>query len=251
MTPWLVILLEAPFASFADQPGNTTRKTADMPTRSALLGLAGAALGVLREDAAGQAALSDALVTASALIEPGSLLGDFHTVQSVHQSAKGVTTRADALSRTEHVNTSITRRDYRTDALWQAAYRLSATPGDLTLEALASAFRRPVFALCIGRRSCPPCHPLGPMIVAAGDVAGAFARHRESVEPARRGAGKRPIGHPRLYSIENRADLPAANRASEHRRRDQPRDRSVRWTFAERSEWRIAGAADSGGTGHD
>ncbi|HHZ10492.1 MAG TPA: CRISPR-associated protein Cas5, partial [Rhizobiales bacterium] len=42
MARWLVIVLRAPLASFADAPGNTIRKTGDMPTRSALLGLAAA-----------------------------------------------------------------------------------------------------------------------------------------------------------------------------------------------------------------
>lgn len=241
MTEWLVVLLEGPFASFADQPGNTTRKTADMPTRSALLGLAGAALGIQRDDGAGQAALSDALVTASAMIDAGSLLGDFHTFQSVHQSAKGVATRAEALLRSEHVNTSITRRDYRTDSLWQAAYRLGEVPGSLTLEALAEAFRRPVFALYLGRRSCPPAHPFHPTIVSADHVDGAFRRHREAIAPARSSMGKPHMGEPRLYAVEDLRDAPAANRATEHRRRDQPRNRHPQWTFADRQEWRVPG----------
>ncbi len=33
MSEWLVVVLQAPLASFADAPGNTTRKTGDMPAR--------------------------------------------------------------------------------------------------------------------------------------------------------------------------------------------------------------------------
>jgi CRISPR system Cascade subunit CasD len=233
MARWLVIALRAPFASFADAPGNTTRKTGDMPTRSALLGLAAAALGIRRDDAAGQTELSDALVTASALIEPGAIMTDFHTFASLHQAAKGAATRAEALRNKEHVVTSITRRDYRTDALWQGAYRLSERTGSLTLDGIAAAFRRPAFFLSVGRRACAPSHPLNPSIVDAADVRDAFAAHAASMPTfdARRAM---------LYSLETRADVPGENRRfTEHRRRDQPRDRSIRWTFADRSEWRI------------
>ena len=55
MTEWLIIHLAAPFASFGEEAGNVRRGTADRPTRSALLGLAGAALGIDRADARGTA----------------------------------------------------------------------------------------------------------------------------------------------------------------------------------------------------
>lgn len=237
MARWLVIALRAPFASFADAPGNTTRKTGDMPTRSALLGLAAAALGIRRDDEAGQAQLSDALVTASALIEPGAIMTDFHTYASLHQSARGAATRAEALRKKEHVVTSITRRDYRTDALWQGAYRLSEQPGSLTLDGIATAFRRPAFFLSIGRRACAPSHPLNPSILDAADVRDAFATHAASMPTL-------DAGRALLYSLETRADVLGVNRPfTEHRRRDQPRDRSTRWTFADRPEWRLAAEA--------
>jgi len=234
MSQWLVTVLRGPLASFADAPGNTMRKTGDMPTRSALIGLAAAALGIRRDDADGQSALASAIVTAAAQIEPGTLLTDFHTFQSLHQAAKGAVTRADALNRRAYVETAITRRDYRADALWQGAYRLRDGATALSLEALAAAFRRPSFFLALGRRSCALSHPLDPRIIEAGDVRDAFAAHlAESRTDGLRGlrAG--------IYSVEDLGDAPGANGWSEHRRRDDPRDRSIRWTFAERREWRL------------
>ena len=50
---------------------------------------------------------------------------------------------------------------------------------------------------------------------------------------------------PRLFSLEVRADAAGANAASQHLRRDDPRDRSIRWTFAERKEWRVGLASSS------
>jgi len=97
-----------------------------MPARSALVGLAAAALGIRRDDQAGQDALGAALVTAAAQIRPGTLMTDFHTFQSLNQAAKGAATRADALRRKDQVETAITRRDYRTDGMWLGAWRLRA-----------------------------------------------------------------------------------------------------------------------------
>lgn len=232
MAKWLVIVLKAPFASFGDSPGNAARHSTDMPTRSALIGLAGAVLGVERTDDEGQTALATALVTAAALHEPGEPLADFHTFQSLSQSARGARTRAHALEDRDHLVTSITRRGYRTDGLWQAAYRLSVMPGRLTLEELAKAFRRPLFAPYVGRRSCPPAHPFNPLILDREDVRDAFADHAE----------RTPFLVKRMareFSLEERGDAPGANRASRHLRRDDPRDRSIRWTFGEREEWRL------------
>jgi CRISPR system Cascade subunit CasD len=238
MAEWLVICLRGPFASFAESPGNTTRKTGDMPSRSALIGLAAAALGVEREDQHRQTELAEALVTASALLAPGTILTDFHTFQSLHESAKGAATRADALARKNYLETAITLRDYRTDATWQAAYRLSEKPGGITLAALSEAFRQPQFALYIGRRSCPPSHPLNPKLCQAADVRVAFAAHA-----AQTGCITNAV--PRLFSLESRSDVLGANAYSQHLRRDDPRDRSIRWTFADRKEWRL-GPAGSG-----
>ncbi len=69
---WLVILLSAPLASFAEEPGNAQRGSADRPTRSALIGLAGAALGIERADAEGQQRLAASFLTATRTLDPAS-----------------------------------------------------------------------------------------------------------------------------------------------------------------------------------
>lgn len=244
MQDWLVILLSAPLASFGDSPGNAERQTGDMPSRSGLIGLAAAALGIERADQTRQTALSAALVTASALYRRGEPLADFHTFQSLHQSAKGAATRAEALKNPDHVVTSITRRHYLADGLWQAAYRLSDDAGGFTLETIADAFRRPRFTLSLGRKSCPLSHPLAPLVVSVPSVLAAFHEHGAMIENGDKARKRKGLlkGRPiRLISLEARADLPNANRkASQQVRHDQPLDRSIRWTFADRAEWRLA-----------
>lgn len=237
MVQWLVVLLSAPLASFADAPGNTTRKTGDMPTRSALLGLAAAALGIRRNDQAGQDALGAGLVTAAAQIRPGALMTDFHTFQTLNQAARGAATRADALKRKEHVETAITRRDYRSGGLWQGAYRLrEAAAGDLTLATLQSAFATPHFVLSLGRRACALSHPLDARIITAADVREVFAEHlATSATPWLQTL------QPKIFSLEDRRDVSETNRLMTiHTRRDDPCDRSIRWSFAERREYRVA-----------
>jgi CRISPR system Cascade subunit CasD len=240
MAQWLVVLLSAPLASFADAPGNTTRKTGDMPTRSALLGLAAAALGIRRDDQAGHDALGAALVTAAAQIHSGTPLTDFHTFQSLNQAARGAATRADALKRKDHVETAITRRDYRSDGLWQGAYRLRGADADFALATLQSAFAAPRFVLSLGRRACSLSHPLDARIIEAADVRDAFAEHlATSATPGMRAEP------PKIFSLEDRRDISETNRPlTVHSRRDDPRDRSIRWSFAVRKEYRIAAGLD-------
>lgn len=237
MREWLVICLRAPLASFGENAGNAERDSSDLPTRSALVGLAAAALGIEREDVEGQQALSRTLVTAAALYDRGHPLADFHTFQSLHQTAKGAATRAEALRKTAYVETSISRRHYRADGFWQAAYRLAdEAEGGVTLEALQQAFQTPRFVLYLGRKSCPLSHPLVPRIFAAETVLPAFqAQFRTISETAdRRGLRLQVV------SVEHAADGPGSNRPRLHTRHDDPRDRSKRWTFGDRREWRFA-----------
>jgi CRISPR system Cascade subunit CasD len=232
MSGWLVIVIAAPMASFGEDPGNARRGTADRPTRSALIGLAGAALGVERADDEGQSALAESFLTATRTLRPGQPLTDFHTFQSL-PSAKGrPATRAHALALRDDLETSITRRDYRAGGLWQAAY--CATPGATrSLEALREAFLRPHFVLWAGRKSCPFEHPLVPVVVELDDVEQAFVQHARRVAVT---AGEALFTGRSTIAIDDRLAPPPSNRPARlHRRNDDPRDRT-RWHFASRAE---------------
>jgi CRISPR system Cascade subunit CasD len=224
---WLVVLIAAPLASFGEEPGNARRGSADRPTRSALLGLAGAALGVERADFEGQRALGLSFLTATRTLSPGSPLTDFHTFQSLPENEGRVATRADALGRRDDLETSITRRDYRSDGRWQAAY-VAREGGGVSLEDLRAAFLKPRFALWAGRKSCPLAHPLAPGILEADNVENAFRSHAEIV--ARENIG------PTLVAVDSRlASRSRTNASRRHRRIDEPGDR-VRWHFSARDE---------------
>jgi CRISPR system Cascade subunit CasD len=236
---WLVVLIAAPLASFGEESGNARRRSSDRPTRSALLGLAGAALGVERTDASGQRALTSSFLTATRTFSPGSPLADFHTFQSLPENAGRVATRADALARREDLETSITRRDYRSDGRWQAAY-VAREDGAVSLLDLRRAFLTPRFALWVGRKSCPLAHPLAPRIFEADDVEDAFRFHAEAV-------ALKSANSPTLVAVDSRvAPTSRTNAARRHRRLDEPGDR-IRWHFSARDEitFRMASTSEA------
>jgi len=235
---WLVVLIAAPLASFGEEPGNARRGSADRPTRSALIGLAGAALGVERDDREGQRGLAASFLTATRTLSPGAPLADFHTFQSLPESKGPVATRAEALARRADLETSITRRDYRSDGRWQAAFveQLGAT---VSLDALRQAFLRPHFALWAGRKSCPLSHPLAPAIFEADGVETAFAAHARAVHLGANGEAM-------TIALDARLAPPAGvNNARRLRRLDEPGDRE-RWHFSARHEIVYRAAPASG-----
>ena len=240
MTAWLFVTLRAPLASFGERSGNVERSSADRPTRSALIGLAGAALGIRRADADGQRALASGFRVATATIMAGSLMSDFHTYQSL-PSAKGAPrTRAEALRQRSDLATSITRREYRSDVWFEAAYAANSD-ARWTLEDLRAAFRAPRFVLFLGRKSCPLSAPLDPEILSGDDVGTLFftrLAHSKWLDPngplADHRARASRIG---TIASERAEDLPAGNRRRRvHRRRDDPGDR-LAWQFSDRAEF--------------
>lgn len=221
---WLIVSLEAPLASFGEAAGNAQRGTAMRPTRSALIGLAGAALGILRDDTAAQDKLSLSFTTATRTLDAGHLMRDFHTYQSVPQ-AKGIfSTRAKALASGEAV-TSITEREYRCDGKWQAAYGKKSANG-FTLEALSQAFAQPYFSLWLGRKSCPLSRPLGPIVIDQENLEQAFGEHANHWQLEVKNDAKTLIA----------TDIQPEAKSLQRKRMDEPRDRKI-WTFAARDEW--------------
>ncbi|MGE3869890.1 MAG: type I-E CRISPR-associated protein Cas5/CasD [Pseudorhodoplanes sp.] len=241
MTSWLVVTLMAPFASFGERAGNVERSTADRPTRSALIGLAGAALGIRRDEREGQRRLAESFRVATATFSAGTLVSDFHTYQSLPSASKPAPrTRAQALLRKEDLNTSITRREYRADVWHEAAYACEPD-AHWTLEELAAAFRSPRFVLFLGRKSCPPGAPLDPRIMEVDDLIDLFAKRRcESAWLDSNGPlfsrSLRSVGRVTV-AAERQADLGAmTGPARRHRRYDEPGDRES-WQFVARREF--------------
>jgi len=231
MTRFLCIFLAGPLASFSESPGSSERLTFDRPTRSALLGLAGAALGIRRDQADRQKALSESFAIATRTLNRGRLLNDYHTYEGVQRRSKTVyRTRAQALASGEG-NTQITRREYRSGGAWQAAY-MEKPGAAIPLETLEAAFRTPFFTLWLGRKSCPLSHPLDPCIIEGASLGDVFAKaHQQARLPL---PGK-PSGG--VIACEAAALLEPGNAIVRRNvRHDDPINRAA-WTFRAREEF--------------
>ena len=164
MDRYLVFQLHGPMASWGLEAPGEVRHTSDIPTKSALLGLCAAALGIRREDAKGLKELEQNFQ----FIVCGSIRGkwarDYHTVQMPKREAKTTfLTRKDELCRKNLLNTLVTVRDYFSDVWWLIAVRV-VSQKEGVLENLQSALLHPTFVLYLGRKSFPLSRPLYPLI---------------------------------------------------------------------------------------
>ena len=133
----LLLRLAAPLQSWGSDSKFETRKTDREPTKSGVIGLLAAALGLRRDDTAGLARLNTLRFAVRADRE-GSLLVDFHTAKSASTSY-------------------VTYRHYLQDAVFLAGLE---SKDEALLRELEAALHHPVYPLYLGRRSCPPTLPL-------------------------------------------------------------------------------------------
>ena len=218
MTDYLLLRLSGPLASWGEIAVGESRHSAVQPSRSALLGLLGAALGIERHDDAAQQALADGYRFAIKLECVGSPLRDYHTVQvGVPPRKFQFRSRRQELA-ADKVDTILSTREYRCDSL--ALIAVEALPGaPVDLASLAEALRKPCFTLYLGRKSCPLAAPLAPCLIDAPDAATALAH--VTLPPWRQGAVARV-----LYTEAGQGDHLQT-------RHDQPIDRA-RWHFSAR-----------------
>ncbi len=182
MPRYTVFTLAGPLASFGGVAGNERRGSMDRPGHSMLVGLVSAAFGIRRSDEDQLARLSAACRFAVRADAPGHPLIDYHTVQTA-ALRRGVapTTRKQLLDggRAEgRLDTTLTRREYRTDVRFTVAVELEGET--FTHEAIDDALRRPRLVLYLGRKSCPPSLPLDPMAMTAETVPQAFAAYDDA-----------------------------------------------------------------------
>ncbi len=235
MTEFLLFTLYAPLASWGNIAVGESRGSWDRPSRSAVLGLVAAALGLRREDQEAHDALASGYGVAVRADVVGAVLSDYHTAQTVAASAVKKArprTRAALLACGDR-ETILSRRAYRQDAL--ATVALWARPGARwAFTGLAAALRAPVFALYAGRKANVLGVPLAPEIVTAPTLAAALASRPPAPQAiaAERIVGRatwgREVSHDPCDGFESgliplRRDV----------RRDQPTHRG-RWQFTER-----------------
>lgn len=204
--PLLVFGLSGPMAAFGSPAVGERRPVDDRPTRSGVLGIVAACLGIDRSDEKALLALSEDASVAVRSDEGGRLLLDFHTVQAPRLGKTPFSTRREELEASK-ISTVISYREYRVGA--EATVVLSTTGGRIPdVDAIAEALRRPVYAPYLGRRSCPAGEPFWPLVVRdAADVEAALEAYDAAKRKARGETDDDARGRPRSPSLGSDAGM--------------------------------------------
>jgi len=162
---YLVFRLYGPLAAWGEIATGESRHSAVYPSKSALLGLLAAALGIRRDEDDRQVALANGYQFAVKVLRSGSYLRDYHTTQVPDSVGKVIyrTRREELIRGKARLGTIISKREYRCDAMALVAVRANdEAPFDL--DTISKKLRKPEFHLYLGRKSCPLAAPLDPVV---------------------------------------------------------------------------------------
>lgn len=134
----LLLRLAGPMQSWGTDSKFDVRRTQREPSKSGVIGLVAAALGVSRQNRQALATLA-CLRFGVRVDREGTLLRDYHT-------AHGKTCKKEEV-------VYITNRYYLADAVFVAGLE---SENEALLEKIGEALASPAFPLYLGRRSCPP-----------------------------------------------------------------------------------------------
>lgn len=161
MSRYLILRLDGPMQAWGSHTFEDFRPSNLFPTRSGLLGLLGACLGIDRGDHAGLEQLAQSVeftVRADRAVKRPDVeqliskaavkLSDYHTILDARK-VDGSTNK----------NAVESRREYLFDAAFTVAIGEKKN-ASITLTAMADALLRPCFTPVLGRRSCPITRPL-------------------------------------------------------------------------------------------
>lgn len=124
MSQYLIFQLHGPMASWGvDAPGEV-RHTHELPSRSALLGLLAAGVGIRRDDTERLNAFNRHYSLVVCASRNPRWARDYHTVQMPKEVRKArYFSRREELSDPELLSAIISRRDYYTDAWWMVGWQ--------------------------------------------------------------------------------------------------------------------------------
>jgi len=230
MADYLVFHLYGPMAAWGDIAVGEYRPSFAHPSKSAIIGLLTAALGIRRDEEERQKSFAEACSFAVRVDAMGTLLRDYHTIQvpssGTVRNPKIFHSRKDELAESD-LNTILSSRDYRCDAVYTLAITLRKD-AYCSVKVLADALRKPVFTLYLGRKSCPLALPLSPLVVTAESVKEAMTKAPVPEELYGLILGKSSL-------VYWEGDQGGYEREQVITRRDEPISRK-RWQFSERKE---------------
>lgn len=235
MIDFLVFRIYAPLSSWGEIAVGETRGSWDRPSRSAVLGILGAGLGIDRVDQKSQDALEAGYGVAVRADFVGIPLTDFHTTQIGDLSQlrkRSPATRREFLDM-EPRPTTMSRRGYRQDAISTIAV-WERENAKWSLRDLAGGLTNPHYVIFAGRKANALGAPLGARVIPADTLADAFASYPDLFPvPGKWGRAKEGermmIDHDPCEGFDSGL-VPVAG----IRRRDGILNRS-RWQFSERT----------------
>ncbi|AFM27185.1 type I-E CRISPR-associated protein Cas5/CasD [Desulfomonile tiedjei] len=232
MRDYAVMQLYGPMASWGDIAVGELRGTWTRPSRSALIGLLSAALGVTRKDHSTLERMVGSYRFAVRVDRQGTLIQDFHTWQRP-EPKRGVKyeTRKEELE-AEDIATGISRRDYCCDARYEVCMWTEGDAPPFSLQEIKEAIAHPRFVLYLGRKSCPLGLPIAVKIIQADSVCEAFERADRQQPKDFLAAIRR---QPPLFFSDDCLHIGQIESRDTFTRRDVPLNRTA-WQFTERQE---------------
>ena len=256
MHSFIAFRLYGPLAAWGDIAVGEQRPITPHPSKSAVLGLLAAALGIQRDDDPRHTALANGYRFAVRVDAMGVPLRDYHTSQLAKGTARlrHLQTRRDELADRSSLATVLSTRDYRADALCTVCLHWRGVPDAPAPQSVVAALKEPGFALYLGRRSCPPALPLSPRTIDAADLPAALTAYDDAEREAYVAAGAAAAWHriesqlhalpgeDAAYYWEDGVPNGAMRPTTTTPRYDQPGSRARR-QFAPRSEHHRTGGS--------
>lgn len=162
MNKYLAVKLQGVLQAWGGHTFEDLRHTELIPTRSGILGLFAACLGIRRREIHKLQKLSSSLTFAVRIDSTPTRITDYHTVMSARK-----------VDGKPNPNPVESRREYLCDAVYTILVSCKNSEG-ISLERLQEAIKKPIFTPFLGRRSCPLSRPLFEDLIIATDVKQAF-----------------------------------------------------------------------------
>lgn len=172
MRDFLILKLHGPMQAWGEHTFEGYRPSANFPTRSGILGLLGACLGIRRNDRQRFQSLADSIGMAVRVDERSFIrkdgeqlrlrmvkITDYHTVQNARKDYTGLDSH----------ETIQTWREYLLDAEFTVAL-WNHSKAVYSLVDLEKAVKKPQYTPYLGRRNCPISRPLFEVLIEATDV---------------------------------------------------------------------------------
>lgn len=167
--PVLAMLFDGPMQSWGSQSRFNRRTTLSYPTRSGIVGMIAAAMGIARKDSARLAELGPSYlpITIVAFTTCGRWT-DYHTVGGGYEG-KGEWQNVPRKASGGEGRTALTYREYLSDA----KFGILLTGKEALLHRCDEAFHDPKWGVWLGRKCCIPTQPVSQ---------GVFANEKDAIE---------------------------------------------------------------------